>query len=223
MKIKEFFINLLFPKFCLSCKKEGNFLCEDCFSILDIYTSHQKMKTQNLDDIYFAVNYENFLVKKLIQSFKYPPLIKELKKELALIIFFHLSLLDRKPNFSSFKVISIPSGKSKLRWRGFNPAQEIAKELSQILNLNFISDGLIKIKENKEQVNLSEKERLENVKGVFGVKNREMIEGKNILLIDDVFTTGATLEEGAKVLKEAGAKKIIGMVVAKATLDKSLI
>jgi len=217
MKFKEFILDLLFPKFCLGCKKEGTFLCEDCFATLEISTSHQKFKEKNLTDLYFPVNYENFLVKGLIQNFKYPPLIKELKKELAFLIISHFLLLDKKPDFSDFVLVPVPLSKKKLRWRGFNQAEEIAKELANFLKIPLISDCLIKIKETKDQVELSEKERRENVKGVFFVKNGEKIVGKNILLIDDVFTTGATMEEAARVLKEAGAKKIVGIVIARAS------
>jgi ComF family protein len=217
MKIKEFILDLIFPKFCLGCKKEGSFLCEDCFSILDISTSHQKFRGKSLADLYFPVNYENFLVKKLIQNFKYPPLIKELKKELALIIISHLLLLDKKPDFSDFILVPIPLSKKKMRWRGYNQAEEIARELANFLKIPLISDCLVKLKETKDQVELSEKERRENVKGVFFVKNKEEIVGRNILLVDDVFTTGATMEEAARVLKEAGAEKIVGIVIAKAS------
>ena len=66
MKIKEFILDLIFPKFCLGCKKEGVFLCQDCFSILEILTTHQKFEGKNLNDLYFPVNYENFLVKKFL-------------------------------------------------------------------------------------------------------------------------------------------------------------
>jgi competence protein ComFC len=217
MKIKEFILDLIFPKFCLGCKREGTFLCEDCFSILEISTTHQKFKGKNLADLYFPVNYENFLVKRLIHSFKYPPLIKELKKELASLIISHFLLLDKKTDFSDFILLPIPLSKKKLKWRGFNQAEEIAKKLTDFFKIPLISDCLIKTKETKDQVELSEKERRENVKGVFFVKNREKIVGRNILLVDDVFTTGATMEEAARVLKEAGAEKIVGIVIAKAS------
>jgi ComF family protein len=209
MKMKNFFLDLIFPKFCLGCKREGNFLCQDCFSTLEILTSHQKFNGKNLADLYFPVNYENFLVKKLISNFKYPPLIRELKKELALVIISHFLLLDKKPNFSDFVLVPIPLSKKKLKWRGFNQAEEIAKELADFLKIPLILDCLIKIKETRDQVELSEKERRKNVKGVFFVRN--------VLLVDDVFTTGATMEEAARVLKETGAKKIVGIVVAKAS------
>jgi ComF family protein len=113
--------------------------------------------------------------------------------------------------------VPVPLSKKKLRWRGFNQAEEIAKELANFLKIPLISDCLIKTKETKDQVELSEKERKENVKGAFYIKNKEKIAGKNVLLVDDVFTTGATMEEAAKVLNEAGSEKIVGVVVAKAS------
>jgi ComF family protein len=144
-------------------------------------------------------------------------LIKELKKELAFLIISHFLLLDKKPDFSNFVLVPVPLSKKKLKWRGFNQAEEIAKELANFLKIPLISDCLIKTKETKDQVELSEKERKENVKGAFYIKNKEKIAGKNVLLVDDVFTTGATMEEAAKVLKEAGSEKIVGVVVAKAS------
>jgi competence protein ComFC len=217
MKFKELIFDLIFPKFCFCCKREGNFLCQDCFSVLEISTSHEKLKTQYLEDLYFPVNYKNFLVKRLIQNFKYPPLIRELKKELAIIIVSHFLSLDKKPDFSDFVLVPIPLDGKKLKWRGFNQTEEIARELSSLLKIPLMVDCLIKIRVTKDQVELSEKERLENVKGAFFVKNKEKIKGKNLLLVDDVFTTGATMKEAARVLKEAGAKKIVGIVVAKAS------
>jgi competence protein ComFC len=216
-KIKETFFNLIFPKFCLGCKKEGFYFCQDCLATLEIFTFHEKFRGKNLADLYFPINYENFLVKKLIQNFKYPPLIKELKRELAQLIISHFLLLDKKPDFSDFILMPIPLSKKKLKWRGFNQAEEIAKELAEFFKIPLISDCLFKMRETKDQVELSEKERKENVKGAFFVKNKEKIAGKNILLVDDVFTTGATLEEAARVLKEARAKKIVGIVIARAS------
>lgn len=216
MKIKELLLNLIFPKFCLGCNKEGVFLCQDCFSTLEVSTTHQQLKLKYLDDLYFPVNYENFLVKKLIQVFKYPPLIRELKKELSLLIISHFLLLDKMPNFSNFVIVPVPLSKKKLKWRGFNQAEEIAKELSRFLKIPLSSDCVIKIKETKDQAELPEKERRENVKNAFFVKDREKIARKNILLVDDVFTTGSTMEEISRILKEVSAKKIIGVVIAKA-------
>lgn len=215
-KIKNFILDLFFPKFCFGCKKEGEFLCPDCLATIDISNYHQNSKTIYLDDLYCGVDYQNFLVRQLIKNFKYPPLIKELVKDLSILIINHFLLIDEKTNFSDFLLIPVPLEKKKLKWRGFNQSEEIAKEVAKFFQISLITDCLLKTKRTKDQVNLSEKERKENLKGAFFIKNREKILEKKILLIDDVYTTGTTMEECAKVLKKAGVKVVIGIVVARA-------
>jgi len=155
------------------------------------------------------------LVQKLIRLFKYNPFIKELSGTLASLIINHFQLLDNPPDFKGFFLIPIPLEKRKLKQRGFNQAEEIAKELSKSLEIPLISDCLLKIKANFPQIKLSGKEREENIKGVFLCKNPEKIKGRKILLLDDVYTTGSTMEEAARVLKTAGAKEIWGVAVAR--------
>lgn len=213
--VKKFLLNLLFPQFCFSCRKEGNYLCEDCQSILGILETHQKYSTQNLNDLYFTIDYQNSLIKNLIQQFKYEPFIKELAKTLASLIIEHFQLLDNKPDFFDFVLIPVPLDKKRLKWRGFNQAEELAKELSCFLKIPLLNNALIKTKETLPQVELSEEARKKNIKGVFLVKERELIQNRKIILVDDIFTTGLTMEECAKVLKIAGAKKVWGVVVAR--------
>ncbi|MCJ7787036.1 ComF family protein, partial [Patescibacteria group bacterium] len=127
---------------------------------------------------------------------------------LASLIINHFQLLDNPPAFFEFLLISVPLEKRKLKQRGFNQAEELAKELSKSLKISLFNDVLIKIKETLPQVELSGKEREENIKDAFLCQNREKIQGKRILLVDDVYTTGSTMEEGARVLKIAGAKEV---------------
>lgn len=243
-KIKKFLLDILFPKFCFSCGREGSYLCEDCQSILEI-SQYQyclckkpkrlpegrkcpKCQPKILSALYSALSYQNPLIKELIQKFKYNPFIKELAKPLASLIITHFQLLNNKPsqilacktwegksNFSNFILIPIPLNEKRLRWRGFNQATEISKELSKILEIPLVLNCLIKIKETLPQVKLSERERKENVEGTFSCQNQSKIFGKRILLVDDIYTTGATMEEAARVLKESGAKEIRGIVVAR--------
>jgi len=228
IKIQKFFLDILFPKFCFNCGKEGSYLCEDCFSMLEISEIHQKYSTKSLTDLYFALPYQNILAKKLIRRFKYEPFIKELAETLVLLIITHFQLLDNKPNLANFILIPIPLNEKRRRWRGFNQAEEIGKELSKFLparlasqgeaggKLPLVSDCLLRVKNNYPQVELSEKERKENVKDIFFCQNKKEIFGKKILLVDDVYTTGATMEEAARILKESGAKEVWGIVVARA-------
>jgi len=220
MKLKNFFLDLLFPKFCFGCKKEGAFLCEDCLSTIELFRKHQRFKNQFLDDLFIATIYKNFIVKRLILALKYEPFVREIGKDLANIIKFHFQSLDKRPNFSEFILIPVPLSKKRLKWRGFNQTEEIGKEISKFFKIPLENDCLIKIKETLPQVELPEKERRRNQKGVFIVKNKRKVEGKKFLVLDDVFTTGATLTEIAKVLKENGAKKVFGVAVAVAKVGE---
>ena len=224
MEIKNFILDLLFPKFCLGCQREGSYLCEDCKATLEISETHQKYKTKYLSDLYHPSSYQKSLIKNLIRSFKYEPFVKELAKPLSSLIIDHFQLIDHPPpffgggpNFEDYILISVPLEKRKLKRRGFNQAEELGKELAKYFKIPLISDCLIKIKETQPQMDLSEEERRENIKGVFFIKNREKIRERKILLIDDVYTTGSTMTECAQILKGAGAKEVIGIVVARAS------
>ena len=234
-KIKEFFLDLLFPKFCLGCKREGEYLCEDCKATLEISEFQYclcsespkrvigigkcpKCQSKKLNGLYFALPYKSPLIKELIKKFKYEPFAKEISNTLAVLILDHFLLIGKEPqkDFADFLVIPVPLNKKRERWRGFNQATEIGKRLSKYLNIPFESNVLIKTKNTKPQVELSQREkREENIKGAFLVKSGEILKKRKILLVDDVYTTGSTMEECAGVLKKAGAKEIWGVVVAR--------
>jgi len=232
IKSKKFILDLFFPKFCLNCGSEGNYLCEDCLSIIDILESQfcpgcQKRvvdgkicpscrKYIKLNGLYFATSYQNKLVKKLVTQFKYEPFAKELKESLALLITTHFQLCGKKEgDFSDFYLIPVPLEKKRLKWRGFNQSEEIGKELVKFLKIPLIGDVLYKIKETPPQMELTAEERKENLKEAFFVKNKEKFLDKKILLVDDIYTTGATMQECALTLKRAGAKEVWGVAVAR--------
>ena len=241
---KNLILDILFPAFCINCSKEGSYLCPDCFSLTDILnrqycpfcecpkvvldgkSCNRCKRSKNLNGLYCATSYDNFIVKKLINQFKYEPYLKELSKPLSSLIIAHLinlnkfTPLDNKhltefKEFSNFLVISVPLHKKKLKQRGFNQAEELAKELSKNLKIPVICNVLVKIKQTPSQVELMKEEREKNIKGAFSCQNPELINRREILLVDDVFTTGSTLEECARVLKDAGAKEVWGIVVAR--------
>lgn len=232
---KKFLLDTFFPQFCLSCGKEGNLICQDCLSTIEILEyqfcpfckipkrvqfkgtckSHQKM---NLDGLFAPTSYKNHLVKKLIRNFKYEPFLKTLREPLAFLIIAHFLLSENKkiiqtPENSLF--LPVPLSGFRKRWRGFNQSSEIAKILSNFFKIPFQANNLTKIKKTQPQVELGEKEREKNIKGVFKVQNPGEIKGKKIFLVDDVFTTGATMKEAARVLKIEGAKEVWGIVIAR--------
>ena len=222
--LKNFILNLLFPKNCFGCQKEGTYLCEDCISLLDILNFHQKFKTENLDDLYFALSYkdhssqyEHRLTERLIKKFKYNPFIKSLSQPLSFLIIAHFKLCEQSipfiENKNNFIIIPIPLNQKRLKWRGFNQSEEIAKNLSTYLKIPFIKNVLIKNKKTSFQSKLNKKERENNLLNAFSC-NKE-IKNKKILLIDDIYTTGSTMEECAKTLKAFGAEKVIGITIAR--------
>jgi len=210
--IKEFILDILFPRFCLNCNREGSYLCPDCFSLIDI-SEKKYYFLKNLNGLFCPTSYDNFIVKKLINQFKYPPYIKELAKPLASLIITYFKILGES-GLQDFILVPIPLHKKKLKSRGFNQASEIAKELSKNLAIPFSDNVLIKIKPTPAQVELKKEEREKNVRETFLCQKPEIIKNKKILLVDDVFTTGATLEEAGRALRRAGAAEVWGVVVA---------
>lgn len=216
--MKRFLLDLFFPKFCLGCQKEDSYLCQDCQALIDI-SDRVFRQNKELSRLYFATDYENFIIKNLIQKFKYKPFAKELSETLVSLIIIYFQNLEKLPEFlekkEGFILIPIPLFKNRVRWRGFNQAEEIAKKLSKFSKIPLFCNVLIKTRKTLPQLNLPQQIRKENVEGVFSCQRPDIIREKKILLVDDIFTTGSTMEEAASVLKRAGAKNVWGIVVAR--------
>ena len=110
-------------------------------------------------------------------------------------------------------IVPIPLHKSRRRKRGFNQAELLAREVAKGLCMEY-RPLLVKAKNNQIQHSLGMEERAKNVQGVYRAVNREEIEGKRILLVDDIFTTGATMGECAKTLTDSGAAVVVGASLA---------
>jgi ComF family protein len=237
VKIKKFLIELLFPYFCLGCEKEGFLVCPDCLGTIEVLEYQfcpfcKKAKRvlkkgvcllhgkKNLDGLFAATSYQDRLVSLMVKKLKYKPYLKTLSEPLAFLIIAHFLLSGKSDVLAEENsvLVPLPLHPSEKRRRGYNQSAEIARFLSQYFKLPLLTNNLSKIKKTRQQVGLSEKERLKNVVGVFEVKNKPLFDGKKVFLVDDVFTSGATLEEAAKVLKESGAKEVWGVVAARETL-----
>ena len=112
-------------------------------------------------------------------------------------------------------IIPVPISKKRLNTRGYNQSALIAKNLAKMLGLEYKEKILVKIKDNKPQSELGQDSRNDNVKNVYEINNKEQLLQKKILLIDDIFTTGNTVNECARVLKENYAKKVDVFTLAK--------
>ena len=183
-------LDLIFPKYCVNCKKFGDFLCTDCFSRLSFDTknictecgkasydglTHPACRGKySLNGSFTCIVY-NSISKKLIYQFKYKPNLTDLKYFLADLMYESLIQNEEfnKISKSNLILVPIPLSKAKYKKRGYNQAEILAKELSKKFDLPVL-DCLIRVKETKSQVNLNKKERKENIKGAFEI-NKNLI------------------------------------------------
>ena len=118
-------------------------------------------------------------------------------------------------------ILSVPLHKKRLKERGYNQSQLIAKKLVKEYNLHnnkkmiYYNDVIIKTKNIKPQSTKNLKNRIQDVIGIYEIKNKEKIIGKNIIIFDDIYTTGSTANECKKILLEAGANKVGILALAK--------
>jgi competence protein ComFC len=164
--------------------------------------------------VIFSLGYFDDRLKAIIHDLKFhglKPLGAGLGRGLAQLI---APRVDRiKADF----IIPVPLHESRRLGRGFNQAEEIAREISRLLDTPLIPDVLYCVRKTRQQAKLPAAEREVNVRGAFAVDDEEgMLKGKRIILVDDVTTTGATLRENARMLRRAGSGKIFGAVAATA-------
>ena len=204
----ESLLELIYPgeNYCIICK------AEDCHKIcLSCLKSIRKINIIESDIISYG--YYGGVLKQLILNLKY-------KKDFSAGDILSDLLSDYiKDNieYDNYVLSYIPLSKKSMKKRGFNQCEYIAKKVSEKLNIGVI-EILIKYKDTSEQKTLNKHERSNNVKGAFKIKNGTNISSYNIILIDDVITTGSTMMEAYKILQENSAKSIKLLTLAKSTI-----
>lgn len=203
-------LDILFPIQCLgNCKTWDTWLCDNC--TLKIQNSCKIILKNNLSGLYYLTNYRDELIQKLIHQLKY-----RYAEEIAEILGKQFrGLIDQNFDY----IIPIPLHKKRYAERGFNQAELLGKQIivQTHCNASLQTDILFRGKYTHAQAQLSHEERKLNMRNVFMINKKKMdfIKNKKILLVDDVYTTGATMNECAKILKKNNAKEIWGIVVAK--------
>lgn len=233
--------DLVFPIKCFGCGQEGQWLCPECFNKISFNLCQkcpacQEMNHwgeycqdchQYLDGILVMSSYELEIIKKMIKTYKYR-FVKDLHQPLAnLMIVFIGQILETNsqlartwslPKFLDYFdyniVMPVPLSKKRLAWRGFNQSELIAKQIADYFSLSLDINNLQKIKHTKPQADLKKQQRIENIKNCFVFKGNRL-DKQNIILIDDLTTTGSTLNECAKILKQNGAGEVWALVLAK--------
>ncbi len=168
-----------------------------------------------IDGAFSAIAYKG-IVKKLIYNFKYKPYLSDLKN--SLVELFYESIIQQEIFQNVCKItpvlVPIPLHAKRLRERGYNHAKLLAEGLSGKLNLQVIN-ALRRTKDTKSQFGLKLKDRKKNINRAFTLNTKYSILNTNVLLVDDILTTGSTLLEAARVLKRHRVKKVWGLTLAR--------
>ena len=218
-KIINKILKLVYPTKCVNCKRISNkYICKKCIIKLGI-------KLESHRDKYDNKNYETH-----IYLFKYSEWIREkiikykFRNSTYLYRFFSECILEiyKKDNFLEKYdyIIPIPISKKRKKQRGYNQSELIAKEIVEnVPNIGILSGIIVKNVDNKPQSTLSGEARKENVKGVYSINKNTIkdidISNKKVLLFDDIYTTGSTVNECAGVLKKFGFLNIDVLTIAK--------
>lgn len=226
-QIYNFFLDLIFPKACRVCGAFDTWLCDNCLSKITLQQkqlcavcvkpsnnglTHPDCRSRNtLDGLLVASNFRQ--LQGLIHSYKYG-LIKDLGLTLAEILVNFIENQNFQEFINDFVIVPVPLHKKRRRFRGFNQSEILAKILAQAFELQQKDLLLLRKKNTIAQTSLNRKQRISNIENAFETKRPSAMNYEKVLLVDDIATTGATLNECAKVLKKSGAKSVWALVLA---------
>ena len=231
MNFLQTFIGLFFPKICLNCEKRleknDQFLCSNCLESLnfleDICPVCGAPKTGGKCWVCKTNNFHfekarslfmfNKIVQKLIHEFKY----NEMTRIAKFFGEYSQEYLNKYQPFDHIDYIApVPLHTVRKRDRGFNQAEFLTKEISKNMGWQHVPTLIKRKRFTETQTKLKKAKRKDNVSNAFSVNPKINIKGRNILLIDDVFTTGATTNSIAEVLKEKQANKVFVFTIGRA-------
>lgn len=217
-------IDLVFPKNCIGCGREGRYMCQLCLDkvprpqpicpyckhpSIDGATHINCQKKLGLDGLISVWEYGG-VIRQAILALKYK-YATEIGKEISEYLFNSLNHLTLPTVYS---LTPIPIYWIKQNTRGFNQSIEVGGNIAEKMRLKFISNLLIKTVSTRPQAELSREERRRNLKGTF-VLNKKYNIPDSVFIFDDVFTTGSTIFEAAKVLKRGGIRSVWGLTIAR--------
>ena len=222
LKIQEKISNILYPPICGICEKiNKDALCPKCnlelkkqaeVNILQKEEIEENIKKEKyFEELMYIFKYEG-QVRKLILDYKFN------EKSYLYKTFVNFSLKNEKifENIKKYdKIIPVPISKKRNKERGYNQSLLIAEEIANKTNLGLVNNCLIKTKNIIEQSKLNKEDRQQNIQGVYSLQKERLITKQKILLVDDIYTTGSTVNECCKILQQANPKTIGVLVLAK--------
>ncbi len=214
-KLKEAIIDTFFPVRCPYCNKvidREDYACVDCKKLFP-KSSNSKYAFGNY--ICSAPFYYEGIFSKAVKTFKFGN-CGGYAKQLSFMVVQSVHEIHKEINFDI--ITCVPMHKDDLKKRGYNQAELLARECAKIMNIPYV-DTLEKHKKNKIQHSIKAYERAKNVKGVYKLTQKDIVKGKNILIIDDIITTGHTLGECARILTKGKCKSVKCAVVCSVTFS----
>ncbi len=226
-RLKNLFLDLLFPTHCISCGSEDTWFCLECSEKIQLKTTqhcpHCWCKSAGgktcpnciaktaLTGLRVAASYEaNPELAQIIKQFKY-----KFSEPLATTLGRLLTRTIRQTSYTDERIVTfVPLHYKRQNWRGFNQAELLTDIVGKELELP-IKSLLIRTRNTPPQAQLNRTDRLTNLENAFTTKPNIALQNKTILLIDDIASTGSSLNECAKALKSAGAKTVWGLVLAR--------
>ena len=210
----------IFPKQCEICGEIGNdYICNKCKNriensnlYLNKIENYSKDNTKYFDEHAYVFKYNSIIREKIIQyKFKNKAYLGKMFSE------FFVKNEKMCGFFEKYDIIiPVPMTNKKIKERGYNQSEIISGIISKnVPNITIQKNVLIKYKNNKTQSQLNKKQRQQNVQDVYKLNDREIIKNRNILILDDIYTTGATCNECARVLKQANPSRIGVVTIAK--------
>lgn len=222
-------LELIFPRSCVNCHKAGRYLCQKCLLHCKLanlvcpackrFSLQGQTHPSCRQDIYLdgaiAIWRYEEVIRKAILKLKYN-FVSDIAQELV-----DVSTQDLKSIrifTKSAVLIPIPLHRKRNNWRGFNQSEKLANALSESLSVPLTTNFLIRTQAGVNQATLDRETRLRNMRGKYAVNPDYVLRITSyarVILVDDVWTTGSTLNEAARVLKEAGIKEVWGLTIAR--------
>ena len=210
----EKIIELIFPTTCVICGKINKEpLCKKCNVKIEKLLIAKRIEVigKNFDEFIYFFKYEGIIREKIIQ-YKFNEK-SYLYEAFAKIIINNKKICKFIKNYDI--IIPVPISKQRLRERGYNQSELIAKKIAKKIGIEYSKNILIKEKDTKAQSSLNRQEREQNIYNAYKLVDKEKIKGKKILLFDDIYTTGNTVNECSRILKLARVGKIAVLTIAK--------
>ena len=209
--------NLLFPTrnlcyLCMETKTKdslNNFICKGCYDFLEIVHRKADLDLPSIGEAYYTLIYNRYM-RDIVADYKFNGK-SYLYKPLAQLMLGTIKKRDLQKDIDI--IMYMPSHRRKEAKRGYNQAHLLATYIGKDLDIKVSHNNLIKVRHTKDQNKLNRSERLTNLNNSFRVKDKEEIRDKRILLIDDIITTGATMEESSKELIKNEAKEVLGLAL----------